>query len=673
MRRRTAATTVLVLLLAASVAAGSPPALAAYPGANGPIVFERNGDLWRLDAGSTTPVNLTSSPDFEEAHPSVSPDGTRIAFEMPKRENWPTANSNPTVWVMGIDGSNPLEVTVPFNDDVISAENPTWSPDGTRLAFTVYDSRSFESMLYVANADGSGGGAITQGGFTPAEPAWSPVSNDILVTVGQDLWLIDAGSGQERVLFRAFENQLNWADRGDWRADGAEIVFSCDLIYVCVINADGSGLRALSNVDSPVAGDGAVFSPDGRQIAFEGQGQDTTQLYVMPAEGQVGGGEATPLTQGAAPVSYPSWGVAAGGTPPPDPAPDPDPQPDPDPGTPVVAEALDGDPATTERVDTADPVAAANAIADVRFQPRVPAGRAQTDDRPPARHVVLSRDDTFPDSLAGSALAGEGPLLFTNKTTLTPGTRTQIGRVLAPGGRIYLLGGPGAISAAIEQELRGAGYNVKRLSGASRVETALAVADEVKSLYESTQVLIARAYGAPGNETSGWADSVSGGGLAAWSGVPLIVTPSDALHDAVAQWLNAYNIGEFYLLGGRAALSDAVEAALPGSVRVSGAERTETAARIATELWGVNANNPRSFVVIHGDHPQGWAYGLAGAGLSSDASAPILMVNSQVTPATAALVSSCGAPEVDMGIIGDESVVPTALESELDALDGGAC
>src|SRR5690606_7020430 len=98
----------------------------------------------------------------------------------------------------------------------------------------------------------------------------------------------------------------------------------------------------------------------------------------------------------------------------------------------------------------------------------------------------------------------------------------------------------------------------------SRVETALAVADEVLRLHPGADVLLARAFGAAGNETSAWADSVTAGGLAAWAGAPILLTSTDSLHPSVAAWLAGHAIHRTFLLGGTAALSTAVEVAVPG-------------------------------------------------------------------------------------------------------------
>jgi hypothetical protein len=95
--------------------------------------------------------------------------------------------------------------------------------------------------------------------------------------------------------------------------------------------------------------------------------------------------------------------------------------------------------------------------------------------------VVLARGDAFPDALAGGPLAAyaEGPLLLTPPTSLPSAVKTEIQRVLAPGGLVYLLGGTGSVSNGIRDELQAAGYATERLSGPNRFETAIAIADEL--------------------------------------------------------------------------------------------------------------------------------------------------------------------------------------------------
>ncbi len=321
--------------------------------------------------------------------------------------------------------------------------------------------------------------------------------------------------------------------------------------------------------------------------------------------------------------------------------------------------AFDGDPATTERIDAGDPVSAAIMVSRQRFDA--------------APHAVLATSETFADSLAGAALTADGPLLLTAGDALSPDTATELDRVLADGATVYVLGGTDAISGGVAQSLTDRGFVVDRLAGETRVETALAVADEVRRLHPSTTVLLARSDGAPGNPTSAFADSMTGGSLAAAARLPILVTPTEQLHPAVSGWLTSTGTATTVLLGGRAALSQAVEDAVPGGQRLSGPERTATAAAIAgSDLWPRSAE--RRFVILDGARADGWAYGLSAAGIAADAGAPPLLVGTDtVSAATRRLVSTCGPADVDLLLVGDEQVVSAAVADQLTAFDGQAC
>src|SRR5262249_41639261 len=92
--------------------------------------------------------------------------------------------------------------------------------------------------------------------------------------------------------------------------------------------------------------------------------------------------------------------------------------------------------------------------------------------RQPPQARVLSRSDTSAEALGGWALAAakQGPLLLTTPASLNTDTATEITRVLPAGSTVYLLGGTGAISQAVEDEITALGYPTKRLSGASRYD-----------------------------------------------------------------------------------------------------------------------------------------------------------------------------------------------------------
>src|SRR5680860_269350 len=173
--------------------------------------------------------------------------------------------------------------------------------------------------------------------------------------------------------------------------------------------------------------------------------------------------------------------------------------------------------------------------------------------------------------------------------------------------------------------------------------------------------------------TSAWADSVTGGGWTAWTRSPIVLTPGAGIHPAVATFISNMEPSRTVLLGGTAALSVQVEASVPNPQRMAGANRAETAAVIARDLW---QHEPDHFVVINGYQRDGWAYGLPAAGLSADAQAPLLLAEvSSVPPETIGQVSTpCGGgAQVDTLLVGASPQLSVEVALLLDGVDGGAC
>jgi Tol biopolymer transport system component len=67
---------------------------------------------------------------------------------------------------MNADGSNPLRLTLDPADD----RRPTWSPDGTQLAFASQREGNWE--IYIMNADGSNQLNLTNHPAQDEQPAW---------------------------------------------------------------------------------------------------------------------------------------------------------------------------------------------------------------------------------------------------------------------------------------------------------------------------------------------------------------------------------------------------------------------------------------------------------------------------------------------------------------------
>ena len=329
----------------------------------------------------------------------------------------------------------------------------------------------------------------------------------------------------------------------------------------------------------------------------------------------------------------------------------------------VFPGGFDGNAGTVERLGkSAD---SALQLSQARFEPDA------------AKHAVLARDDRFPDALAGSPLTADGPMLFTPSGGLTDAVRAELSRALPAGATVYLLGGTGALSTNVEAGVQALGLKPVRLAGADRIETAVRIADEVRKLYgDKHTVVLARAWGPASDPdgTAAWVDSVTGGAWAAKNQTPVLITTSDSLHPTVAAWIGNDKPRNTILLGGTAALSDAVLKAVPGGARVKGDDRAGTAAMVAKILWGVtNGTADRKFVVIDGFAGDGWRHGLAAAGLAADAAAPMLIAvgsGGAQPPKTTELVTSCNSTTVDLLLVDN---ITNDAAGTLESFDGKSC
>ena len=196
---------------------------------------------------------------------------------------------------------------------------------------------------------------------------------------------------------------------------------------------------------------------------------------------------------------------------------------------------------------------------------------------PLASTVLLGRDDVYADSLASGGAQGvlDAPLLLTAPDALDPRVLEELERLGAQ--EVVLLGGPQALDAAIVRELEDAGYGTHRLAGASRLETATAIAEDVAP--NATSAVLARAFPDPASDdaTQGFADALAGGALAASLGVPLLLTETAQLSEATADYLATSVIEQVLVLGGPAAV-----------VRTPWWMRS----RISTSRWTVSAARP---------------------------------------------------------------------------------
>lgn len=259
-------------------------------------------DIWVMNADGSAQRNLTQDGNDDDNEPAFSPDGSRIAYSHYDLNVY-------DIWIINADGTGRRNLT---NDAPWNFE-PAWSPDGTRLAFRGMGGGGLEVM----NLDGRG---RTQLG-TGVAPSWAPDGLRLAVgsitgptfPPGIDVVNVD-GTGRVRVSpDSAFDGEPAWSP------DGAELAFinrtllTSNYNYrfafrIGIMNADGSDRRWVVG-DSTSQYRTPAWSPDGRALAFMSTRDGTEQLYVVGVDGR----GLRQLTRNAAGAlgdyrnSHPSW------------------------------------------------------------------------------------------------------------------------------------------------------------------------------------------------------------------------------------------------------------------------------------------------------------------------------------------------------------------------------
>jgi hypothetical protein len=182
--------------------------------------------------------------------------------------------------------------------------------------------------------------------------------------------------------------------------------------------------------------------------------------------------------------------------------------------------------------------------------------------------AVLASSDDFPDAIAGGPLAASagGPLLLTGGDELDARVAAELERAVEPGAEVFLLGGTAVLGDEVIGDLREAGFRPKRLAGANRFETAVAVADEMGE-HEISMVADGRSF----QEAL-----IAGGAAAALHGV-VVLTDGDQLPPSTRDFL-AHDPHRHVAIG------TAASASAPGAEQITAGGFAELSQKVLDRL-----------------------------------------------------------------------------------------
>jgi Tol biopolymer transport system component len=179
-------------------------------------------------------------------------------------------------------------------------KGPTWSPDGTKIAFEVFDEQTPDGSIWMANADGSGAKLVFDGGqacVAVVHPAWSPDGSKLAMIcypessgVHSSVATLDVGSmAVTTITTVASPEALDNAPR--WSPDGASVAFPIlhwdptgdhlDGSLVAVVPAAGGQVRRLTTFDTFMSS--PDWRPDGSELVMNSYDLGNIQMTDRPS------------------------------------------------------------------------------------------------------------------------------------------------------------------------------------------------------------------------------------------------------------------------------------------------------------------------------------------------------------------------------------------------------
>ncbi len=178
--------------------------------------------------------------------------------------------------------------------------------------------------------------------------------------------------------------------------------------------------------------------------------------------------------------------------------------------------------------------------------------------------ILVNSDKSMADGLSAASLSGKknAPILLVKKDSIPTEAMSKIEKAK----NVYIIGGEGAISKKVENQLKG--KNITRISGKDRYETSAKIANMLGG-YKMAFIV---------NGAKGEADAMSVSSVAAKYGAPILLTNGKTSTHPIKAGVS------YFVIGGRGVVSNQL-ADKYNADRIAGVDRYSTNRKVIDEFY----------------------------------------------------------------------------------------